>query len=191
MFTQSDDNGLLRVHIVHVLMAVIILLFLLSCSSLPVFARTNRQAGSSAGFLDYCEESVRAPCLLPLQRGGFLLFQQPTLSLSQTWSGSVYQFSLAWQRHKPHVRTPTYPASLQYRPQSQASRYVVHVQVCTVQLAQHEVTKSELMCGDTKSCILWGNTLKEEVIDQLLTKLLSLLAAALWLNLDHTLIYPY
>lgn len=63
------------------LVAVIILLFLFPRSLLPVFARTNRQAGSSAGVLDYCEESTRAPRpppYPPLQSGGFL-FQLRTL----------------------------------------------------------------------------------------------------------------
>ena len=121
------------------LIAVIILLFLLSCSSLPVFARTNRQAGSSAGVLDYCEESARAPCLSPSppERGiPISASDSLSLSLSQTWSGSAYQFSLARQRHKPHVRTPAYPVSLRHRAQSQALAGLV---VCLRRIVLHKL----------------------------------------------------
>lgn len=52
--------------------AIISLFLLLSRSSRPAFARTNRQAGSSAGVLDYSEESANGS--LPLQGRG-LLFQ--------------------------------------------------------------------------------------------------------------------
>lgn len=115
------------------LIAAVIPLFL--SWSLPVFARTNRQAGSSAGVLDYWIYQSS----LPSEVGDSYF----SLGLSlQTWSGSTYQFSLPCKRQKPHVRTPTYPVSRQYRPQSQAYCWVgvVHVRDCTAQFAQREVS---------------------------------------------------
>jgi len=83
-----------------------ILPLLLSHSLLPVYARTNRHAGSSAGDLDYCEEPAGAPSL-------------PSRAGDSYFSGGVKLevvpltiFFLARQRQKPHVRTPAYPVPL-------------------------------------------------------------------------------
>lgn len=142
------------------LIAVFVLLFFVA--SVCQDKRTNPAA--QQGFWITVKNLSALRASLPSRVGDSSSFNG--CSLLQTWSGSAYQFSPAWQRHKPHVRTPAYPVTLRCRPQTQASRCVEHVQFA-------------------QSCILWGKTLKEEVIDQLLTEL------ALWLNLDHTLIYPY
>lgn len=86
----------------------IILPFLLPHCFLPLFASTNRQADSSAGVLDYCEEPAVAPSLNPSlpSRVGDSSF---SFGLSpQTWSGSAYQFSLVWNDRNhiwehPHI----------------------------------------------------------------------------------------
>lgn len=62
--------------------AIISLFHLLSRSSRPAFARTNRQAGSSAGVLDYSEESAMVPSLC---RAGDSCFSSRTLFANLKW----------------------------------------------------------------------------------------------------------
>lgn len=73
----------------------------------------------------------------------------------QTWSGSTYQFSLAWQRQKPYVTALRYPVS----------QYIIRER-CSV--GSVRARKNMLFF-----CFLFFlHALKQEMIDQLLTRLI-------------------
>ena len=145
IFSWSAWNWLVRDYTLHTLLSWYNFALPPPHCLLPLSARTNRQAGSSAGVLDYCEEPARGS--LP-PRGGDSCFSFRLTP--QTWSGSAYQFSLAWPWQKPHVRTPAYHVSLHY---SQSPRWAggVHLQgVCSV----WSIWNSQIMGEDTALCVL-------------------------------------